>query len=257
LIKNERRGGAAFSRNVGINNSTGDLIAFLDCDDLWHPTKLMSQVEALSVLAIAMCYTDYELIDHTGCVLKTFKQPLDFAPVNIFSAGSESFVALGQVHIATTSLVMVRRSALLDCGVFDPSLSCCEDFDLWLRLCSKYKSVFLNSAEASYRTHSAQNTRTEYYISSQDDERVWSKYVALAQKTKNPDLAQTVQLLRSRTRLSYSALAYDNARTAYRKGDFPVMLKFLSRAFLLDPKFAAEQMGLWLNNNVSGRAHTK
>jgi glycosyltransferase involved in cell wall biosynthesis len=43
----QARGGAAAARNYGARLAQGRLIAFLDCDDLWLPTKLERQIEAL------------------------------------------------------------------------------------------------------------------------------------------------------------------------------------------------------------------
>ena len=44
IIKNHLNRGVAYSRNVGIKESSGDLIAFLDCDDIWLPDKLICQI---------------------------------------------------------------------------------------------------------------------------------------------------------------------------------------------------------------------
>ena len=44
LIRNAERKGVSYARNVGINASKGDYIAFLDDDDEWYPTKLEKQI---------------------------------------------------------------------------------------------------------------------------------------------------------------------------------------------------------------------
>jgi len=46
-IRNDKNLGPAESRNVGIRNTKGDLISFLDADDIWHRNKLFHSVNAL------------------------------------------------------------------------------------------------------------------------------------------------------------------------------------------------------------------
>lgn len=51
LIRNERSLGGGGTRNRGVASATGDLVAFLDDDDLWHPEKLERQVATLNAAA--------------------------------------------------------------------------------------------------------------------------------------------------------------------------------------------------------------
>ena len=62
--------GVAAARNTGIKASTGELVAFIDSDDLWHPRKLERQVQSLREAGdVAFVYTGYETIDPFGRLL--------------------------------------------------------------------------------------------------------------------------------------------------------------------------------------------
>src|SRR5207249_962413 len=66
--------GVAAARNRGITGSTGELVAFIDSDDLWHPRKLERQVEAFRAAGgIAFVYTGYDVIDSLGRLLETVR----------------------------------------------------------------------------------------------------------------------------------------------------------------------------------------
>lgn len=54
-----KNGGVANARNVAIENSNGDFIAFLDADDLWHPEKLRTQINFMLTNDISFSYTDF------------------------------------------------------------------------------------------------------------------------------------------------------------------------------------------------------
>ncbi|MBC8455855.1 glycosyltransferase family 2 protein, partial [bacterium] len=45
--------------------------------------------------------------------------------------------------VISPSAVLIHQSIFDDVGLFDESLPACEDYDLWLRVCSKYPVLFL------------------------------------------------------------------------------------------------------------------
>jgi teichuronic acid biosynthesis glycosyltransferase TuaG len=66
LLKNSTNLGAALSRNLGIEKSKGDFIAFLDADDLWKPEKLEKQLDFTKKYNCDVCFSSYELINEKG-----------------------------------------------------------------------------------------------------------------------------------------------------------------------------------------------
>jgi glycosyltransferase involved in cell wall biosynthesis len=127
LIDNARTPGLAGTRNSGILEATGDLVAFCDDDDRWLPGKLRAQVLALGAApesALACCGITVEYGDtvmervHPGAVV-TFRELL-----------RSRLMAL---HVST---FVARRAALLDgvglvCEELPGSRS--EDYELLLR----------------------------------------------------------------------------------------------------------------------------
>lgn len=59
-------GSPALPRNIGIDNASGDVIAFLDADDMWLPDKLSDQVRFMNENGCVFVYSDYEKIDAVG-----------------------------------------------------------------------------------------------------------------------------------------------------------------------------------------------
>ena len=63
LIVNKKNYGVGYSRNVGINESKGFYIAFLDCDDVWKRNKLSTQVSFMNKMKLDFTFTSYYVIN--------------------------------------------------------------------------------------------------------------------------------------------------------------------------------------------------
>lgn len=145
-ISQENRG-LSGARNTGIRHAKGKYIAFLDADDLWHPSKLKKQVQELDNSADAgLVYSWVSYIDDQG-------RPTGKCLRN--SATGMIWDILIQHNIVECgSVAMVRRECFDKCGLFDEALkSAVEDWDMWLRIATQYPFAVVREALTYYRQH--------------------------------------------------------------------------------------------------------
>ena len=119
----------AAARNTGLAQATGDVLAFLDADDAWHPAKLERQLSVLD-----------QRPDIGLLATLAIPWPGDFPAVEAASDGSVLEKSLAEMLVfnpLTTSSVVVRRAVLDRAGAFDTELFGPEDYDLWLRCANR------------------------------------------------------------------------------------------------------------------------
>jgi GT2 family glycosyltransferase len=149
--------GVGAARNTGFKASRGDLIAFVDADDLWLPGKLEEQVALLkSKPEFGWVYTDAFIVDHTaGKVLDRVGRTHSLPDGDI--AGS---LLLNNFIACPTPLI--RRSLLARVGGFDErrSLTVAADWLMWLRLAVDSPAGCVRTVLASVRSHPASMTGT-------------------------------------------------------------------------------------------------
>lgn len=159
-------GGVANARNVGTRASEADYVAFLDADDLWHPTKIAKQVAALERHRDdpdwAACYALFRTINTHGEVRG--QGAVHDARGAIFPSH------LVVNHVGNGSSLLVRREAALAVGGFDPSytqngIGGCEDRDFQLRLLQRYKMDVVREYLVGYRIYAGNMSSNRYAMS--------------------------------------------------------------------------------------------
>ena len=122
--------GVAAARNAGVKAARGGLLAFLDSDDLWLPHKLQAQVDFFADNPSAMWQQTEETWLRNGRRVNPKKRHAKL--------GGRIFKESLELCLVSPSAVMLRRRVLDEMGLFDESLPACEDYDLWLRILTRY-----------------------------------------------------------------------------------------------------------------------
>lgn len=145
-LKHDANLGGAAARNTGVRNANGELVAFLDDDDVWRPDKLERQVRLMqrSGPQVALVYCAYRKV-----YLASGKQSIERPSQEKHSFDS----LLRENRIGTTSLVLCRRTALLSVGMFDETLPSRQDVDLYIRLARKYDFRFVPETLVTWYRH--------------------------------------------------------------------------------------------------------
>jgi glycosyltransferase involved in cell wall biosynthesis len=129
LLRQVNRGVSA-ARNRGIEASESEWIALLDSDDEWRPRKLERQMSALKERPeLRVCHTDEIWIRHGRRVNQR--------RIHAKHGGWIFEHCLPRCAMSPSSIV-IHRSVFDEVGMFDEELQACEDYDLWLRICSRY-----------------------------------------------------------------------------------------------------------------------
>ena len=131
----ENKVGVSSARNKGIKKSINQWIALLDSDDAWHPRKLEVQTSMLdsALKEYSLIHTDevwFRNNKHINQMKKHKKQ------------GGYIFERCLSLCCISPSSVLFKKNILDKVGLFDESLPVCEDYDLWLKICSSEEVLF-------------------------------------------------------------------------------------------------------------------
>jgi len=149
----EPRRGAGAARNAGIEAATGDWVAFLDADDVWYPEKL--RVVADVIAAQGAC----DLVCHDELAVSTHGATRALEHHKGYHADRAFFAQLFTDNFLSTSAVSVRKASLLRSGLFDVTLPCYEDHDLWIRLARFATPVFVPQVLGEYTERAGSTIR--------------------------------------------------------------------------------------------------
>lgn len=215
LIRLAGNEGPSRARNAGMAAARGDLVAFLDADDLWPAGSLAARIDALNRHPQAeLAFGDCRQFDASG--------PRDHT---LFEAGHlgapawgdggivpDAYARLLADNFVTTGSVLVRRPVLAAVGGFAEDLRLVEDLDLWLRVARRHPVAWCPQVCLLRRRHGGNLSR---------DARAMSlAYLeVLRRQTPSPDLdapglARELTALAAKEHLHLADLALASGRPA-------------------------------------------
>lgn len=122
IFKNEQNQRVAKTRNIAIEKAQGQLIAFLDADDIWMPNKLEKQIEFMNHNNSKFCFSSIEFVDDRGeKINKTFHVPFKVNRKQLFKQ-----------NVITTSSVLVDAELIKKYPMHNDELH--EDYICWLEI---------------------------------------------------------------------------------------------------------------------------
>ena len=136
-LLHEKKPGVSCSRNKGIKAAVGTWVSLLDSDDEWTPNKLQRQIEGS-----VECEESIRVV-HTNEIWKKNGVPINQMKKHKKSGG-DIFDSCLLLCCISPSSSLLRRNLFDEIGYFDENLPACEDYDLWLRICSKEKVLFID-----------------------------------------------------------------------------------------------------------------
>ncbi len=133
----EKKVGVSAARNKGIISSNFDWVALLDSDDAWDIRKLEIQKNALqsSSKIYKLVHTE-EIWVKNNIKINQMKKHQKF--------GGYIFEKCLPLCCISPSSVLMQKSIFNQVGYFDENLPVCEDYDLWLKICSKERVLFID-----------------------------------------------------------------------------------------------------------------
>ncbi|WP_280770554.1 glycosyltransferase family 2 protein [Salipaludibacillus daqingensis] len=144
VVPLEENKGAANARNIGIRESTGRFIAFLDSDDEWMPEKIEKQLSFMLKKNIGFSHTAYSIVDETGQWIKASEKV----------PPSTNYKDLLKQNTIGCLTVMLDKEKVGEVEMVD--IRARQDYVLWLEITKKGQLAYgLNESLAKYRQMSS------------------------------------------------------------------------------------------------------
>jgi GT2 family glycosyltransferase len=230
VIRNSRNRGEGFSRNVGLKHASGELIAWLDADDVWMPHHVNTVTGLL--IEYPQATAAFGAVQRFGLrdeLIQGYVPP--GPPSNVFWLAFRSWV-----HCTIASII--HKTALLEIGGFNEQERYSVDFDLWLRLSRSRLFVCTHEVTSRWRWHDDQQ-------STQPHEQIAALYRFRRSYWERERAAGNTPLAAEMARRMADIWQQDMT-AAWDKRDL-VQLRFLNELAVLVPEIPAHRRLDWVD----------
>jgi teichuronic acid biosynthesis glycosyltransferase TuaG len=165
LFINKKNMGAGLSRNIAIDYSKGNFIAFLDSDDIWKESKLENQIEFMKKNSLIVSHTSYDIINKHKKVIST-RRARNFYAVNDL---------LKSCDIGLSTVIISKK--IKELNLQFPNLKTKEDFVLWLSILKKNIPIIAFNKNLSYWRKLDNSLSTSVLQKLLDAYKVYNEYM--------------------------------------------------------------------------------
>ena len=195
FIKQKNKGVSA-ARNIGIKVSIGEWICFLDSDDEWKKDKLEKQINAVKSNPSYKFFNSNEIWIKNGLRINQKKKHKKY--------GGDIFDKCLDMCRISPSSVMINKTVFDEVGNFNEDLVVCEDYELWLRICDKYRVFFIDEPLIiKYGGHQGQ---LSYSIESIEDHRIKALEYLILENLNRKNKMHAIQMLLSKLNIYLKGL---------------------------------------------------
>ena len=195
FIKQKNKGVSA-ARNIGIKVSIGEWICFLDSDDEWKKDKLEKQINAMKSNSGYKLFHSNEIWIKNGLRINQKNKHKKY--------GGDIFDKCLDMCRISPSSVMIDKTVFDEVGNFNEDLVVCEDYELWLRICDKYRVFFIDEPLIiKYGGHQGQ---LSYSIESIENHRIKALEYLILENLNRKNKRHAIQMLLSKLNIYLKGL---------------------------------------------------
>ncbi len=183
-----------------LEQASGEYFAILDSDDLWDPRMLERQVPLLRDAGpgFGASFSDAWVIDEVGVRHDRLARHGGYRGGDLY----RDFVRLRFFPLPSASVF--RRSVLQDVGGFSPRYRILYDWNVWLRIATGHRLVYVPEPLTSYRVHGG-NTSLRYPVEFFEDARALYRDLLL----RDPSLLPLREKIEGRIEARFAAHLYN------------------------------------------------
>lgn len=203
------------ARNLAIGKACGEFIAFLDCDDIWLPSKLERQLPLFDDPEVGLVYSDTVFFNACGDERRAYG--------GVLPGRGRCFRQLLGRYFLSMETVVLRRAALeAQTEWFDPRFNMIEEADLFRRIAHDWKIDGVADALARWRVHASSWTFKHPELLRSESMAMLGRYRMLYSGF-DAEYAREIAVL-------MDVITLTEARDAWLKGDKrPLVRHFLAR----------------------------